>query len=61
MEINNVIKELSNKGLINILSQYNHINMKTIISRDDLEQVAQHNINDLLIDEFEFINELSGE
>ena len=61
IEVSEVLQKLSTVGIRSILSEYDHVQMSTIRSRDDCEQVAQHNINDGLIDEIEFMIALSGE
>ena len=63
MQINDIINKLSKQGLINVLSEHSHITLNAFGEDDlnDLKQISQHNLNDDLIDEFDFLNELSGE
>ena len=60
-KICSTLKNLSTEGIISILSEHEHISIRTIIGRTDAEQVAQININEGLIDEIEFITALNGE
>ena len=61
MEIINSIKQLSDAGIVNILSNYDHVHLFGDESREELEQILQLNLNDNLIDEIDVILELSGE
>jgi len=61
MIVSSVLQDLSTEGIRSILSEYDHVRMETIEDREVAQQVAQHNINDGLIDEIEFMIALSGE
>lgn len=61
MTIIDSIKHLSTEGIVNILSGYPHVQLDTIDTREELEEVLQLNIDADLIDEIEVILELSGE
>ena len=56
-------KKLSDEGLLSILMnpEHSHIHLYGDESREELEQILQHNIDDNLIDEIEIITVLSGE
>lgn len=61
MEIDKVITELSTKGLISLLNEYEHIRLETIEGREELNAVAQCNLDTDEIDYIEFLTVLSGE
>ncbi len=61
MLISKSVQQLSAEGIINILSNADHVRLFGDESRDELEQILQLNLNDELIDEIEVIIELSGE
>lgn len=63
VQVTDSVKKLSDEGLLSILTnpEHNHIHLYGDESRDELEQILQHNLNDDLIDEIEVITVLSGE
>lgn len=61
MTIQDNIKQLSDSGLISILEEAEHVQLITLNTREDFENVLQININEGLIDEIEILIVLSGE
>jgi len=61
MQISQSIKELSQAGIVNILSNYKHVHLFGDESRNELEEILQINVDEDKIDEIEIIMELSGE
>ena len=59
--MNELIKQISDEGLLSILSDLDHVVMSTIESREDMEGVIQCNLDSGLLDEIELMIVLSGE
>lgn len=59
--MNNLIKQISTKGLFNILRDLDHVVIETIETREDAEGVIQCNLDSGLLDEIELLIELEGE
>ncbi len=62
-KIDSILKELSEQGLRNVLKHHKHITLDAWgkDSKEELEQIAQCNLEEDLIDEIEFIIELYNE